>query len=46
MCCVCSVRGCPYTGLGIYRDLHEPDPALRYKISGGSPAGCCKFAAM
>ena len=27
-------------GLGIYRDLHEPNPALRYKISGGSPAGC------
>ena len=27
-------------GLGVYHDLHEPDPALRYKISGGSPAGC------
>ena len=27
-------------GLGVYRDLHEPNPALRYKISGGSPAGC------
>ena len=27
-------------GLGIYRDLHEKDPALRYKISGGAPAGC------
>ena len=27
-------------GLGMYLDLHEPNPALRYKISGGSPAGC------
>lgn len=27
-------------GLGMYHDLHEPQPALRYKISGGSPAGC------
>ena len=27
-------------GLGIYRDLHEPEPALRYKISGGAPGGC------
>ena len=27
-------------GLGMYRDLHETNPALRYKISGGSPAGC------
>ena len=27
-------------GLGIYHDLHETNPALRYKISGGSPAGC------
>lgn len=27
-------------GLGIYRDLHEPNPARRYKIAGGSPAGC------
>ena len=27
-------------GLGIYRDEHETDPAKRFKISGGSPAGC------
>ena len=27
-------------GLGMYRDLHEKDPKLRYKISGGSPGGC------
>jgi hypothetical protein len=27
-------------GLGIYRDTHEPNPRLRYKISGGAPAGC------
>ena len=27
-------------GLGMYRDLHETDPKLRYKISGGAPAGC------
>eukprot|EP00038_Savillea_parva_P016737 m.17866 g.17866 ORF g.17866 m.17866 type:complete len:521 (-) comp3542_c0_seq1:152-1714(-) len=27
-------------GLGIYHDLHDPDPTQRYKISGGSPAGC------
>ena len=24
----------------MYRDLHEANPALRYKISGGSPAAC------
>ena len=27
-------------GLGIFFDEHETNPALRYKISGGSPAGC------
>jgi hypothetical protein len=27
-------------GLGVYRDEHEPDAAKRFKISGGSPAGC------
>lgn len=27
-------------GLGVYYDLHEQDPGKRYKISGGSPAGC------
>ena len=27
-------------GLGIYHDEHEVNPALRYKIAGGSPAGC------
>jgi hypothetical protein len=27
-------------GLGVFHDAHEPDPALRYKIAGGSPAGC------
>jgi len=27
-------------GLGMYKDEHEQDPALRYKISGGSPAPC------
>lgn len=27
-------------GLGILLDSHEPNPALRYKISGGAPAGC------
>ena len=32
-------------GLGIYHDLHESNPALRYKISGGSPAGCYRCAA-
>ena len=24
----------------MYHDLHDPDPSQRYKISGGSPAGC------
>jgi len=27
-------------GLGIYRDLHETNASVRYKISGGAPAGC------
>ena len=27
-------------GLGLYRDEHEADAAKRFKISGGSPAGC------
>ena len=27
-------------GLGIYRDLHEKNTSLRYKISGGAPGGC------
>eukprot|EP01047_Picozoa_sp_COSAG01_P015425 COSAG01_NODE_773_length_13704_cov_9.386843_5_plen_251_part_00 len=27
-------------GLGVFRDTHETNPALRFKISGGSPAGC------
>lgn len=27
-------------GLGIYRDLHEKNASLRYKVSGGAPAGC------
>jgi hypothetical protein len=27
-------------GLGVYHDMHEPNASLRYKISGGSPAGC------
>lgn len=27
-------------GLGVYHDTHEPNASLRYKISGGSPAGC------
>jgi hypothetical protein len=27
-------------GLGIYHDHHEVDPDKRFKISGGSPAGC------
>jgi hypothetical protein len=27
-------------GLGIYHDTFETDPKKRYKISGGSPAGC------
>ena len=27
-------------GLGVFKDAHETNPALRYKIAGGSPAGC------
>ena len=27
-------------GLGVYHDTHEPNASLRYKIAGGSPAGC------
>ena len=27
-------------GLGMYKDHHEVDPSKRYKLAGGSPAGC------